>query len=183
MTDLAEPTDTGMHNASAHASTGGDPPELTSAQTYTASARHSRESKLSSPTKPTLLNISTSELFGSTSNLPAGADDLTPPTSAISSLGESQSLESLSQQKSSQTVGESSQDNGVKQQRLGSTSQSPPPEYSAGTKRTASGDVKKASVNGLGDVLEKSNVARHSHTSSTVSNGSKGNVLEVSLSC
>ncbi|KAJ9608842.1 hypothetical protein H2200_006613 [Cladophialophora chaetospira] len=179
MTNTAEPTDTGMHDASAHASTAEGPLQLTSAPAHTDSARHFRHSDISNSSGSIHLDLTTSDVPTSTNNLLVDHDELTPPTSAISSQTESQSTESLSQLKDSQDGGQKLQKNGVTERRLGSTSQSPPPENAAGIKRTASGDVKRASANS-GEVLAKPNSAMHSHTSSAISNGSKGNVLELS---
>jgi hypothetical protein len=183
MTDTAEPRDPSMHDGSAHASTTGDPPPLASAPVNTDSVCHpcySSASETSKPSKPANLTLSTSDASRSTNDLPADPVELTPPTSAISSPGDAQATESLSQPESSQSAAEATGDDRPGEPRAGSTSQSPAPEISSGTKRTASGEVKRASVNGLGEVLAKPNGAGHAHTSSTVSNGSKGNVLEVS---
>ncbi|KIW73063.1 hypothetical protein PV04_01210 [Phialophora macrospora] len=177
MTDTAEPTDPSMHDAAALASTKGDPP------TDTDSGRPPRDasaSETSKPSKPANLTLSTSDVSRSTNDLPADPEELTPPTSAISSPGDVRAAESLSQPKCSQSAAEATGNDGAGEPRAGSTSQSPPPEISSGTKRTASGEVKRASVNGLGEVLAKSNGTGHAHTSSTLSNGSKGNVLELS---
>ncbi|ETI28417.1 hypothetical protein G647_00866 [Cladophialophora carrionii CBS 160.54] len=183
MTDTAEPADPGMHDASAHASTKEDPPQLTSVAANTASIRPPRDSAAPEPSKPSRpadLTLSTGDLSSNTHNPPADAEELTPPTSAISSPDASQATESLSQPESSQSAAGTIGDDKTGDTRAGSSSQSPTPEFASGTKRTASGEVKRASVNGLGEVLAKPGGARHAHTSSTVSNGSKGNVLELS---
>ena len=179
MADAAEPTGPAMRDASAHAFTKAGPPVHTDS---VHPPRYSGESAVSNFSKPATLNLSTSDISSNTNILPAAPEELTPPTSAISSHGDSQATESLSQQKSSQGAVDGAENDGTQEPRIGLNSQSPPPEISAGTKRTASGEVKRASVNGLGEVLAKSSGARHSHTSSSVSNGSKGNVLEVSCS-
>ncbi|EXJ64478.1 hypothetical protein A1O7_00814 [Cladophialophora yegresii CBS 114405] len=182
MTATAEPADPGMHDASAHASTKEDPPQLTSVAANTASIRPRRDSApdTSKPSKPADLALSTSDISSSTNKVAADPEVLTPPTSAISSPDASQATESLSQPGSSQSAAGTTGDDKTGDPRAGSTSQSPQPEFALGTKRTASGEVKRASVNGLEEVLAKTSGARHAHTSSTISNGSKGNVLELS---
>ncbi|EXJ89668.1 hypothetical protein A1O3_02735 [Capronia epimyces CBS 606.96] len=183
MTDIADPVDAIMHHATTHASTMPDPPTLTSAPVASPAApahppRHSSpDSALPhSPARPAALNITTS-VASSTNHLAAGQDDSTPPTSAISSQEESQETGSPVKVEDKQDAGKET----VQVPRSASTSQSPLPEAVSGTKRTASGQVKRASVNGMGDVITRStDGAGHSRTSSTTSNGGNGNVLELS---
>lgn len=174
-----------MHHAAAHASTMLDPQPLTSAPSATDHAhppRNSQDSTLSQSSRPTTLNISTSDV-SSTAVLPTqreGQEDDTPPTSSISSQVDSQGTRSPESTERKEDSVTGIKKEGSQKQRSTSRSQSPLPDSLSGTKRTASGQVKRSSVNGLADVVGKSNGASHSRTSSMVSNGTSGNVLEVS---
>ncbi|KAI1607960.1 hypothetical protein EDD37DRAFT_6178 [Exophiala viscosa] len=176
-----------MQHAAAHASTMLDPQPLTSAASPSDHAhppRSSQDSSLSqsSSSRPTTLNISTSDV--STAAISKvhheEQEEYTPPTSAISSQLDSQGTRSpgLSEKKehSVDGVGEDPS----QKQRSTSRSQSPLPDSLSGTKRTASGQHKRSSVNGLADIVTQANGASHSRTSSMVSSGTSGNVLELS---
>ena len=176
-----------MQHAAAHASTMLDPQPLTSAASPSDHAhppRSSQDSALSqsSSSRPTTLNISTSDV--STAALPKvhhdEQEDYTPPTSAISSQLDSQGTRSpdLSEKKEMSVEGTEKQI--LQKQRSTSRSESPLPDSLSGTKRTASGQHKRSSVNGLADIVTHANGASHSRTLSMVSNGTSGNVLEVS---
>jgi hypothetical protein len=190
MTTLAE-ADTNPHHASVMAE--GPPPPtphepLTSAP---ASLLHypaaplpssSQHSALSESTRPKSLNISTSDVSSFTNNPPTLAhdDSTTSPSSAVSSQAESQDTGStdLLDRKPLHVV-ENLKTKAAHEQRSLSTSQSPEPTSLSGTKRTATGQLKRSSVNGLGDLV--ANGSSHTRTSSMVSNGShsNSNVLEV----
>ncbi|KIW35374.1 uncharacterized protein PV07_02072 [Cladophialophora immunda] len=154
-----------------------DPPDLTPAPLPPESlhsAPPSRDSSDTHSSKPTDLKLSTS-----VKNPSADHDEVSPTTSAISSHGGSQATETLSQQEE-RLNGETAQVEGGKREKTDSTSQSPPPNTSSGIKRTASGEVKRASVDAVEDGIPRPNGIGHAHTSSTVSNQTKGNVLELS---
>ncbi|RVX75664.1 hypothetical protein B0A52_00020 [Exophiala mesophila] len=133
------------------------------------------------------LRISTHDLPSSHTHAIVPHDDSgTPPTSAISSSLDTQDLAPPERWlKKPSTI------DGIKKevaldQQPGSASQSPDPSALSGFKRTATGDVKRSSVNGLADVINSSSssgataAAVHSRTSSMVSDGSSaGNVQEV----
>ncbi|EXJ95651.1 hypothetical protein A1O1_00773 [Capronia coronata CBS 617.96] len=143
--------------------------------------RNSQDTPLQQSTaRPASLNISTSDASDAT-NPAVAQDDSTPPTSAMSSQEETREGWSPTKGENKQNAGDSSGKPTVQGQRSGSTSQSPPPESLSGTKRTASGQVKRASVNGIGDVITKSmDATTHSRTSSMTSNGPNAHVLELS---
>lgn len=190
MTDVAEAPAAAMRHASEHASTNPDPPasqaHLTRAPEPAPASlpsepvhpsRNSEDSSLSHSSRPATLLLSTSDVDGA--NNPGGHnDDSTPPSSAISSQLDSQGRESPSLLGKSQDAVKSDQREGSYEQWCNSTSESPRPGSISGTKRTASGQVKRASGNGGGDVARASDVG-HSRTSSVVSNGTNGNILEV----
>ncbi|KAL2404584.1 hypothetical protein ABEF93_006105 [Exophiala dermatitidis] len=145
----------------------------------------------STSTGPPALNVSTSEA-SSTQDPVAGQDgDTTPPTSAISALssqggtgdsGTSRKLEDKQDLGDAVPKDEGQQSHTREQPpRSSSTSQSPPPDSVSGTKRTASGQIKRSSVNGIGEVMAKSGMgSSHSRTSSMTSNGTNANVVEIS---
>lgn len=148
-----------------------------------SSQSNSQQSALSDSTRPKSLNISTSDISSSTThNNPPTLnhdDSTTSPSSAISSQAESQDTGStdLLDRKPLHVVENLKTEAGHEQRSL-STSQSPEPSSLSGTKRTATGQLKRSSVNGLGDLAAKA--SSHTRTSSMVSNGSNnGNVLEV----
>ena len=142
----------------------------------------SQHSALSESTRPKSLNISTSDVSSYTNNPPTlhHDDSTASPSSAISSQAESQDTGStdLLDRKPLHVVENLKTKVGHKQRSL-STSQSPEPTSLSGTKRTATGQLKRSSVNGLGDLVAKG--SSHTRTSSLVSNGSysNANVLEV----
>ncbi|EHY58378.1 hypothetical protein ABEF92_007190 [Exophiala dermatitidis] len=218
MTDIAQPVDViSMHYATAHASTMPDPPMLTSTPTPTqtstststgdpdgnvhhlqhndtaeeaSSQSDTHSQSQSTSTRPTALNVSTSEA-SSTQEPVAGQDgDTTPPTSAISAIssqgetgdsGTSRKLEDKQDLGDVVRKDEGQQSQTREQPRSSSTSQSPPPDSVSGTKRTASGQIKRSSVNGIGEVMAKSGMGTsHSRTSSMTSNGTNANVVEIS---
>ena len=208
MPTLAE-ADTSPHYASVMAMDEGPPPEqpqpqqlhkpLTSAPAPllqpaaapfpSSSQSNSQRSASTDPTHPKSLNISTTDISSSTThththnNPPTlNHDDSTAsPSSAISSRAASQDTGStdLLERKPLHVVENLKTEAGHDQQRSLSTSQSPEPTSLSGTKRTATGQLKRSSVNGLGDLVAKA--SGHTRTSSMVSNGSNnnGNVLEV----
>lgn len=180
MTDVAAP-ETGMHHAATHASTA-DPPPLTSASASAPAALpldaanppHGSQDSSHSRSADTTLNLSSD---GSSLN-PAAEHHHpdTPPTSDISSQLDSQDT-------GSPDVPEKKQDTAATQARViarsVSTSQSPPPTTVSGAKRTASGQVKRSSVNGLADVVSKSSHFDQPDPLGVASNDTGGNVLEV----
>lgn len=145
-------------------------------------------------TQPKSLDISTSEVASPSTNnhndnnhtptLFNHDDSTTSPSSAISSQAESQATGStdLLDRKPLHVVENLKTEAGHEQRSL-STSQSPEPTSLSGTKRTATGQLKRSSVNGLGDVVANANAnaTGHARSSSTISNGSysNGNVVEV----
>lgn len=158
-----------------------DPPSLTPAVVPVDAAQESRGSEdsiLSHSSQPTTLDFSTSDISG-TNNIAATHDDLTPPTSAISSQVESQETGSPTLLERKQDASEIVKKEESTEPRHGSSSHSPPPGGASGTKRTASGELKRSSVNGVKDVISNSSGTSHSRTPSALSSGTNGNVVEV----
>lgn len=185
MTTLSE-ADTNPHHASVM-DEGPPPPPLPTPHEPLTSApapllHHPAAPLLSESTRPISLNISTSDVSSFTNNPPTldHDDSTTSPSSAISSQAESQDTGStdLLDRKPLHIV-ENLRTKAGHEQRSLSTSQSPEPTSLSGTKRTATGQLKRSSVNGLGDLV--ANGSSHTRTSSMVSNGSHShsNVLEV----
>lgn len=164
---------------------------------FQQSAPSQSESSPDINTQPKTLDISTSNVTSSTNNhnhnhnhndnnhtptLFNHDDSTTSPSSAISSQAESQATGStdLLDRKPLHVVENLKTEAGHEQRSL-STSQSPEPTSLSGTKRTATGQLKRSSVNGLGDVVANANATGHARSSSTISNGSysNGNVVEV----
>jgi hypothetical protein len=159
MTNDADPT--AMRHAAMHA----DPPST--AHTDIADQISTSETSQTNP------NFSLSENLDSTNEL---SDRDTPPISAISSQSTSHGAEFQA------TNGRDGAASGMRDAltaRACSQSQSPVPDEFMGAKRTANGEIKRASVNGLGDVLAKSDGMGHSHSASITSNASSGSMLEV----
>ena len=186
MSDLAESTDMGMHEASAHASGKEGPAPLTSASALTPTDSvflADLEDVSVLPSSPAIkLNISASGITSSTTIAAADSHHPTLPISAIAAISSQAGLQHinvLSQQDKEQFAAEEIETDSAQEQRSGSSSQSPPPSSSAGTKRTASGEIKRASVKGLGDEHARPNGVGHLHTSNTIPHVSKENVLEV----
>ncbi|EXJ70493.1 uncharacterized protein A1O5_06562 [Cladophialophora psammophila CBS 110553] len=183
VTDVAESIESNMQHATAHdASAMPDPPHFTPAPLppeSLRSARQSGDSNAAHSSKPTNLNLSIGDTSGGVGNSSADRGETPPPTSAISSYGGSQATETFSQQEE-RLIGEATRIEGAQQQKIKSTSQSPPPNNSSGIKRTASGEVKRSSVNVVADGIPTSNGVGHSYTLSTASDRTKGNVLELS---
>ncbi|KAK7885293.1 hypothetical protein LTR67_010471 [Exophiala xenobiotica] len=162
-----------------------DPQPLTSAPFPAASEsanlnlnhpRSSQVSNLSPSSRPTTLNISTSDV--SSTVLPqVHQEEDTPPTSAISSQPDSQGHGSPVMSERKQHTVRNNENGAAQVHRSNTSSQSPPPNSISGAKRTSSGEVKRSSVTGLADVVTKSNGAGHAQTPSMVSNG---NVSELS---
>lgn len=139
-------------------------------------------SSSSASNRPQHLTLSTSDVSSSAENIVLPRDDSTTPTSALSSLPDSQDMEPPEYQAKKSSAVDIIKQEAVQEQRAGSGSQSPDPNALSGTKRTATGDLKRSSVNGLADIINTSNDIRHSRTSSMVSDGSStGNVHEVCL--
>lgn len=185
MTNIAAPVGRHLHHASSMPPAPPQP-NLTETPISTQLAPHNTPSpdptsipSTSPPFGP--LRISTLDLPSSVSHAIVPHDDSgTPPTSAISSSLDTQDIAPPeSWLKKPSTI------DGIKKevaldQRSASASQSPDPNALSGSKRTATGDVKRSSVNGLADVINPSRAALHSRTSSMVSDGSgAGNVQEV----
>ncbi|KIX06383.1 uncharacterized protein Z518_04359 [Rhinocladiella mackenziei CBS 650.93] len=187
MIGTADLLDTNLHHASTHASTAADRPrpQVTDAPLSCDSLHPLRPCQDSSPSRssrPTNLNLSPSDV-SSANNAAPHQDDSTPPTSAISSQVDVPLIESptsmVTQEKTQDDRG-TAESEGSQEPQSGSTSQSPPPNTTSGAKRTASGQVKRISVNGLADVVSHSNGVHHSRTSGLISHGTNGNVLELS---
>ncbi|KAL2429427.1 hypothetical protein ABEF95_004021 [Exophiala dermatitidis] len=183
-TQTSTSTSTGDPDGNVHHLQHNDTAEEASSQSDT----HSQSQSTS--TRPPALNVSTSEA-SSTQDPVAGQDgDTTPPTSAISAIssqggtGDSGTSRKLADKQDLGDVvpkDEGQQSQTREQPRSSSTSQSPPPDSVSGTKRTASGQIKRSSVNGIGEVMAKSGMGPgHSRTSSMTSNGTNANVVEIS---
>ncbi|KIV98264.1 hypothetical protein PV10_01931 [Exophiala mesophila] len=187
MTNIAAPVERHLHHATTMPSAP-QQPNLTETPISNHLPPHNTPSpdptsipSASPPFEP--LRISTHDLPSSHTHAIVPHDDSgTPPTSAISSSLDTQDLAHPERWlKKPSTV------DGIKKevaldQGPGSASQSPDPSALSGSKRTATGDVKRSSVNGLADVINSSSAAAvHSRTSSMVSDGSSaGNVQEIS---
>ncbi|OAP59445.1 hypothetical protein AYL99_06743 [Fonsecaea erecta] len=153
-----------------------DPPDLTPAPQAPESLRSALSAEDLSPKD---LKLSTSDTSTAVGKPSAEHEEVSPTTSARSSHGGSQATETLSQQEE-RLNGEDARVEGARREKTDSISQSPPPTTSSGIKRTASGEVKRPSVDAVEEGPPRSNGAGHSHTTSTASNQGKGNVLELS---
>lgn len=164
-----------LHNSDAHLPSSSQQPALSQS-----------ESSTDTTTRPKSLNISTSDVSSSNNNnLPPTFnhdDSTTSPSSAISSQAESQATGSTDviDRKPLNIVDTLKTEASIDQRSL-STSQSPEPTTLSGSKRTATGELKRSSVHGVGDVIANSKTNGHARSASTISNGSysNGNVLEV----
>ncbi|KIW45289.1 uncharacterized protein PV06_03688 [Exophiala oligosperma] len=168
-----------MQHAVTHASTMLDPHPLTLAPPEAAITNLARSSEDSNTSQQIPLNISTSDV-SSTAALPTVPDEEedTPPTSTTSSQLGSQETRSIELQEQKESTENLAVTDAVQEHRSNTNSQSPPPNSLSGAKRTASGEVKRSSVNGLADVVSQSKGFGHARTTSSVSNG---NISEVGL--
>ncbi|OAG39157.1 hypothetical protein AYO21_06540 [Fonsecaea monophora] len=158
-----------------------DPPELTPAPLPPEAVRPAPPSGDSSDTQssqPKDLTLSTSNTSTSVDNPSVDHDEVSPISSALSSHGGSQATETLSQQEERLNAEHTGVEQG-QQEKTNSTSQSPPP-HTSGIKRTASGEVKRSSVDVAEEGVPRPNGVGPSHASSATSNQTKGNVLELS---
>ncbi|KIW45290.1 hypothetical protein, variant [Exophiala oligosperma] len=167
-----------MQHAVTHASTMLDPHPLTLAPPEAAITNLARSSEDSNTSQQIPLNISTSDV-SSTAALPTVPDEEedTPPTSTTSSQLGSQETRSIELQEQKESTENLAVTDAVQEHRSNTNSQSPPPNSLSGAKRTASGEVKRSSVNGLADVVSQSKGFGHARTTSSVSNG---NISELS---
>ncbi|KAK6382731.1 hypothetical protein LTS17_003400 [Exophiala oligosperma] len=148
-----------------------DPHPLTLAPPEAAITNLARSSEDSNTSQQIPLNISTSDV-SSTAALPTVPDEEdTPPTSTTSSQLGSQETRSIELQEQKESTENLAVTDAVQEHRSNTNSQSPPPNSLSGAKRTASGEVKRSSVNGLADVVSQSKGFGHARTTSSVSNG------------
>ncbi|KAL6241425.1 hypothetical protein RBB50_011689 [Rhinocladiella similis] len=170
-----------MQHAVTHASTMLDPHPLTLAPPESTITNLARSSEDSNASQQIPLNVSTSDV-SSTAALPTVPDEEeeeedTPPTSTSSSQLGSQKIRSVELQEQKGSTANNTVTEAVQEHRSNTQSQSPPPSSLSGAKRTASGEVKRSSVNGLADVVSRSKDFGHTRTTSSVSNG---NISELS---
>lgn len=159
-----------------------DPHPLTLAPPESTITNLARSSEDSNASQQIPLNVSTSDV-SSTAALPTVPDEEeeeedTPPTSTSSSQLGSQKIRSVELQEQKGSTANNTVTEAVQEHRSNTQSQSPPPSSLSGAKRTASGEVKRSSVNGLADVVSRSKDFGHTRTTSSVSNG---NISEVGL--
>lgn len=145
----------------------------------------SQASTASHKSHTTTLDTSTTNI--SQSSYPGGpVEELTPPSSAASPQKQLRLAGSQSPT-SSETIQSTTSHVRSRSQAAERPGTHSPPRavlrnVPAGAKRTASGEVKRASINGIGDLLPKENATTRPRTSSILSNGSNSGVVEVSHS-
>ncbi|KIW16059.1 hypothetical protein PV08_06110 [Exophiala spinifera] len=156
-----------------------DPHPLTLAPPDAVSTNLPRRSEDSNTSQQLPLNISSSDVSSTVAlpTVPDREDDETPPTSTTSSQLGSQETRSIESQENKESTEDHAAVEAVREHRLLTNSQSPPPHSLSGAKRTASGEVKRSSVNGLADVVGQSKDLGHALTTSSVPNG---NISELS---
>jgi hypothetical protein len=180
MATLVETTGTRNMQDAVDASTTPDPPpKLTSSDrpAQLPSSSQDSNSYQRTPTKST--NLATSDV-SPTSHHTSQTDDYSPPTSAGSNHRNSQENDLRTQSDSQPNeVDGAGQQEVPRDKKHGSSLENCELGSVTGQKRTATGHIKRSSVNGITDTATKSNGYGHTRTSSVLSNGSVGNVTEV----